>query len=116
MVLAALLGHLSAVRTGPKDPAARRAGLLMSHLAGDLGVHMLASLNAAGNSSPQQRTIFPDDGRRRNSSRKSLQIHAACASTPCAAGRLQDHYPTERAQHPPRNRHDWGSVLSSSMN
>src|SRR3981081_1999696 len=32
------------VRTGPKDPALRRARICYDHLAGDLGVQMLASM------------------------------------------------------------------------
>ena len=41
--LAARVGHLR-VRTGPKDPALRRARICYDHLAGDLGVQMLDSL------------------------------------------------------------------------
>src|SRR5450755_4238428 len=41
--LAARAGHLR-VRTGPKDPALRRARVCYSHLAGDLGVQMLDSM------------------------------------------------------------------------
>jgi DNA-binding transcriptional ArsR family regulator len=41
--LAARAGHLR-VRTGPKDPALRRARVCYDHLAGDLGVHMLDSM------------------------------------------------------------------------
>src|SRR5260370_13778170 len=41
--LAARAGHMR-VRTGPKDPALRRARICYDHLAGDLGVHMLDSL------------------------------------------------------------------------
>jgi DNA-binding transcriptional ArsR family regulator len=41
--LAARAGHLR-VRTGPKDPALRRARVCYDHLAGDLGVQMLDSL------------------------------------------------------------------------
>ena len=42
--LAARAGHMR-VRTGPKDPALRRARICYDHLAGDLGVQMLDSLN-----------------------------------------------------------------------
>jgi len=42
-VLAARAGHMR-VRTGPKDPALRRARVCYDHLAGDLGVQMLDSL------------------------------------------------------------------------
>jgi DNA-binding transcriptional ArsR family regulator len=41
--LAARAGHMR-VRTGPKDPALRRARVCYDHLAGDLGVQMLDSL------------------------------------------------------------------------
>ena len=41
--LAARAGHMR-VRTGPKDPALRRARICYDHLAGDLGVQMLDHL------------------------------------------------------------------------
>src|SRR5712691_9842350 len=41
--IAARAGHMR-VRTGPKDPALRRARVCYDHLAGDLGVQMLDSL------------------------------------------------------------------------
>lgn len=41
--LAARAGHMR-VRTGPKDPALRRARICYDHLAGDLGVQMLDAL------------------------------------------------------------------------
>ena len=41
--LAARSGHMR-VRTGPKDPALRRARICYDHLAGDLGVQMLDSM------------------------------------------------------------------------
>jgi DNA-binding transcriptional ArsR family regulator len=41
--LAARAGHMR-LRTGPKDPALRRARICYDHLAGDLGVHMLDSM------------------------------------------------------------------------
>jgi DNA-binding transcriptional ArsR family regulator len=43
--LAARVGHMR-VRTGPKDPALRRARVCYDHLAGDLGVQMLDSMKA----------------------------------------------------------------------
>jgi DNA-binding transcriptional ArsR family regulator len=43
--LAARAGHMR-VRTGPKDPALRRARICYDHLAGDLGVRMLDSMSA----------------------------------------------------------------------
>jgi DNA-binding transcriptional ArsR family regulator len=43
MGLAARAGHLR-VRTGPKDPALRRARVCYDHLAGDLGVQMLDAM------------------------------------------------------------------------
>src|ERR1700750_1115092 len=42
-VLAARPGHMR-VRTGPKEPALRRARICYDHLAGDLGVQMLDSM------------------------------------------------------------------------
>lgn len=42
--LAARAGHMR-VRTGPKEPALRRARICYDHLAGDLGVQMLDSLS-----------------------------------------------------------------------
>src|SRR3981189_3431792 len=41
--LAARAGHMR-MRTGPKDPALRRARVCYDHLAGDLGVQMLDSM------------------------------------------------------------------------
>ena len=41
--IAARAGHMR-VRTGPKDPALRRARICYDHLAGDLGVQMLDSV------------------------------------------------------------------------
>src|SRR5436190_10873672 len=43
--LAARAGHMR-VRTGPKDPALRRARICYDHLAGDLGVQMFDSMKA----------------------------------------------------------------------
>src|SRR5437763_8894433 len=43
--LAARAGHMR-VRTGPKDPALRRARICYDHLAGDLGVQMLESMKS----------------------------------------------------------------------
>ena len=43
--LAARAGHMR-VRSGPKDPALRRARICYDHLAGDLGVQMLDSMTA----------------------------------------------------------------------
>jgi predicted transcriptional regulator len=43
--LAARAGHMR-VRTGPKDPALRRARICYDHLAGDLGVQMLDAMRA----------------------------------------------------------------------
>jgi len=47
MGLAAQKGHLR-VRTGPKDPALRRARVCYNHLAGELGVQMFDSLKQRG--------------------------------------------------------------------
>ncbi len=45
--LAARTGHLR-VRTGPKEPALRRARVCYDHLAGEMGVAMLDSLTGRG--------------------------------------------------------------------
>lgn len=47
MGVAAARGHMR-TRTGPKDPALRRARVCYNHLAGELGVHLFDSLAAAG--------------------------------------------------------------------
>jgi len=47
MGLAALKGH-TRLRTGPKDPALRRARVCYNHLAGELGVQMFDSLKQRG--------------------------------------------------------------------
>lgn len=46
-VLAARTGHLR-TRTGPKDPALRRARVCYDHLAGELGVRMFDSMAGSG--------------------------------------------------------------------
>ena len=51
--LAARAGHMR-VRTGPKDPALRRARICYDHLAGDLGVQMLDSLKQQTAGAPEQ--------------------------------------------------------------
>ncbi len=45
--LAARAGHMR-LRTGPKDPALRRARICYDHLAGDLGVQMFESMKRQG--------------------------------------------------------------------
>jgi DNA-binding transcriptional ArsR family regulator len=45
--LAARAGHMR-LRTGPKDPALRRARICYDHLAGDLGVQMFDSMKRQG--------------------------------------------------------------------
>ena len=69
--LAARAGHMR-VRTGPKDPALRRARICYDHLAGDLGVQMLDSMRAHAGAAAEagHRT----DRRRRALSGKALQI------------------------------------------
>lgn len=47
MGLAAKRGHLR-TRTGPNDPALRKARVCYNHLAGELGVHLFDSLKARG--------------------------------------------------------------------
>lgn len=53
MGLAARAGHLR-VRSGPKDPALRRARVCYDHLAGDLGVELLDSLVRRGFLTPDR--------------------------------------------------------------
>ena len=62
--LADRAGHMR-VRTGPKDPALRRARICYDHLAGDLGVQMLDSLARASDHGRQSRRIeLTGEGRR----------------------------------------------------
>jgi DNA-binding transcriptional ArsR family regulator len=78
--LAARAGHMR-LRTGPKDPALRRARICYDHLAGDLGVQMLDSMT-------KQRLIRHDkqaieltaEGRRFMA--KALQIDAEALAHP----------------------------------
>ena len=57
MGLAALKGHLR-TRTGPKDPALRKARICYNHLAGELGVRMLDSLVARDLLSEQGEELY----------------------------------------------------------
>ena len=62
--LAAGRGHLRS-RTGPKDPALRRARVCYDHLAGELGVRLLDSLAGAGHlAGPGDRLALTPSGRR----------------------------------------------------
>ena len=73
--LAARAGHMR-VRTGPKDPALRRARICYDHLAGDLGVQMLDSMK-------KQRLVRQSKAGRSNSPAKaSASWQARCRSTP----------------------------------
>jgi DNA-binding transcriptional ArsR family regulator len=70
--LAARAGHMR-VRTGPKDPALRRARICYDHLAGDLGVQMLDSMKAQKLVRQRKQDIeLTPDGRR--FLEKNLQI------------------------------------------
>ena len=72
--LAARAGHMR-VRTGPKDPALRRARICYDHLAGDLGVQMLDSLRKQRLVRQTREAIeLTGDGRRFMA--ESLQIDA----------------------------------------
>lgn len=51
MGLAAGRGHVR-TRTGPRDPALRKARICYNHLAGEMGVHMYQSLHAKGAFAP----------------------------------------------------------------
>src|SRR5438046_1740323 len=78
--LAARAGHMR-VRTGPKDPALRRARICYDHLAGDLGVHMLDSLRSQRLVRQTKEAIeLTGEGRRFMAER--LQIDADALSHP----------------------------------
>jgi DNA-binding transcriptional ArsR family regulator len=78
--LAARAGHLR-VRTGPKDPALRRARVCYDHLAGDLGVQMLDSLRRQRLVRQNKTEIeLTADGER--FVEKALQIDAATLNHP----------------------------------
>src|SRR3981081_643531 len=78
--LAARAGHLR-VRTGPKDPALRRARVCYDHLAGDLGVQMLDSMKKQRliRHSPQAIELTAEGGR---FMAKALQIDAEALAHP----------------------------------
>jgi DNA-binding transcriptional ArsR family regulator len=78
--LAARAGHLR-VRTGPKDPALRRARICYDHLAGDLGVQMLDSMKRQRlvRHSPQAIELTAEGGRFMAS---ALQIDADTLAHP----------------------------------
>jgi DNA-binding transcriptional ArsR family regulator len=78
--IAARAGHMR-VRTGPKDPALRRARICYDHLAGDLGVQMLDSMKKQRllRQSKQAIELTAEGGR---FLAKSLQISAEMLSHP----------------------------------
>ena len=63
--LAARAGHMR-VRTGPKDPALRRARVCYDHLAGDLGVQMLDSMKQGLYVKPRGGVYYSCTGRGAN--------------------------------------------------
>jgi DNA-binding transcriptional ArsR family regulator len=78
--LAARAGHMR-VRTGPKDPALRRARVCYDHLAGDLGVQMLDSMRRQKLVRQHKNDIeLTADGER--FIEKALQIDAATLTHP----------------------------------
>jgi DNA-binding transcriptional ArsR family regulator len=78
--LAARAGHMR-LRTGPKDPALRRARICYDHLAGDLGVQMLDSLRKRRLVRQYKQAIeLTPEGERFLA--KSLQISAEALSHP----------------------------------
>lgn len=78
--LAARAGHMR-VRTGPKDPALRRARICYDHLAGDLGVQMLDSLQKQRLIRQSKETMeLTGDGKRFMAS--ALQIDADALEHP----------------------------------
>ncbi len=80
MDLAASAGHMR-VRTGPKDPALRRARICYDHLAGELGVQMLDSLKKQKLVRQRKQDIeLTAEGKRFMA--QSLQIDAAAIVQP----------------------------------
>jgi DNA-binding transcriptional ArsR family regulator len=78
--LAARAGHMR-MRTGPKDPALRRARICYDHLAGDLGVQMLDSMKAQRLIRQSKQALeLTGDGRRFMA--EALQIDAETLSHP----------------------------------
>src|SRR4051812_18357036 len=78
--LAARAGHMR-VRTGPKDPALRRARICYDHLAGDLGVQMLDSMRKQRLVRQKKQAIeLTADGERFLA--KTLQISAEALAHP----------------------------------
>jgi DNA-binding transcriptional ArsR family regulator len=78
--LAARAGHMR-VRTGPKDPALRRARVCYDHLAGDLGVQMLDSMKRQKLVRQSKQAIeLTAEGQRFMA--KTLQIDAAMLAHP----------------------------------
>src|SRR3954462_4129590 len=78
--LAARTGHMR-VRTGPKDPALRRARICYDHLAGDLGVQMLDTLRAQNLVRQKKQEIeLTSEGKRFMA--KALQIDADTLAHP----------------------------------
>jgi len=78
--LAARAGHMR-VRTGPKDPALRRARICYDHLAGDLGVQMLDSMKKQRLVRQSKETIeLTGEGKRFMA--KALQIDADMLAHP----------------------------------
>src|SRR5262245_48925275 len=78
--LAARAGHMR-VRTGPKDPALRRARVCYDHLAGDLGVQMLDSLRKQ-RLVRQTKDVIELTGEGRRFMAESLQIDADALAHP----------------------------------
>jgi DNA-binding transcriptional ArsR family regulator len=56
MGVAARAGHMR-TRTGPKDPAMRKARVCYDHLAGEMGVRLFDSLVARGNLAPRSSDV-----------------------------------------------------------
>jgi DNA-binding transcriptional ArsR family regulator len=78
--LAARAGHMR-LRTGPKDPALRRARICYDHLAGDLGVQMFDSMKKQGLIRQSQNAIIlTGEGKRFIA--KALQISTETLAHP----------------------------------
>ena len=76
--LAARAGHMR-VRTGPKDPALRRARVCYDHLAGDLGVQMLDSMKKAAAAAAAETGHRADRRRRAVPGRDPADIGRRCS-------------------------------------
>ena len=118
--LAARAGH-TRVRTGPKEPALRRARICYDHLAGDLGVQMLDSLRKQRLVRQSKQTIeLTGEGERFMAEGAADRRRRAGASAPAAVQglpRLERAAPSPRRHagcggHEPVHRTELGGARS----